>query len=58
MNELEEFWKRMVKLSFEKKMDYVTRDGKEMIIDVKNQQFFLKCKAKDFRVGGFYERGL
>ena len=49
MNKLNKLWDEMVKWSFEMKMDYIIKDGKEIIIDRKNKQFFIKCRAKDLQ---------
>lgn len=50
MKDIDEIWDKMKKVAFEKKLDYVTKDGKEIIIDKVNKAFYMKCKARDFRM--------
>lgn len=46
---IDEIWKKMVKIAIEKKLDYKIQGNKEMIIDIKNKVFYIKCKAKDIQ---------
>jgi hypothetical protein len=46
---LNEVWEWMKKVAREKELNYIEKDGKEIIIDKNNKTFFLKCKAKYFQ---------
>ena len=46
---LDEVWEWLKKTAKEKKLDYIAKDGKEVIRDRKNKVFYIKCQAKDFQ---------
>ena len=46
---MDKLWEQMKKRAFEKKLIYKTQGTKEMIIDIKNKVFYMKCKAGDIQ---------